>query len=177
MKTCTKCGQEKSASEFWKTNSKCKECRRIDSRERMKEFRQTDDYRAWLDKSRDRRNALKAKYRIQSGCKIRKQITEEHTKRVLEAEKKRADREYFNWCFIGPPKPSGAMNGADYRRWKYRNNQHYRNYHLDKRRRNVETVTTSYAREQLGIKDAPAELVEAKRLFILIKRQIKECTQ
>jgi hypothetical protein len=178
MKTCKQCGKTgEEAVDFRKGRAVCEECGREEARARMKEFRKTDAYKVWLEESSEYRKALKAKYRAMAGCKSRAKRAEIRRQKMEAADHVRAQREFFFAVFIGPPTPATAMNDADYMRWRYRNDTDVRGYHKEKRRRHVETVSISYARQQLGIKDAPMELIEAKRLFILIKRQIKELTQ
>lgn len=76
---------------------------------------------------------------------------------------------------VGPPKPSRKLLGdASYARWRYQLSESVRDYQIKKRRRYVESVSMSYARERLGVKDAPSVLVEAIRFHLLIKRTLKE---
>lgn len=75
--------------------------------------------------------------------------------------------------FVGPPRPSTVGN-AVYAKWKYQNDYCYREYHLQKRNRTAKEVPLRYAREKLGIRNAPQEMVEAKRLHMLIKRKLGE---
>lgn len=77
--------------------------------------------------------------------------------------------------FVGPPKPTPALVGyAAYARFRYWSDRAYREYQINKRKKTVAEVPLAYAREQLGIKNAPPALVEAKRYFLLIKREIGE---
>lgn len=79
--------------------------------------------------------------------------------------------------FVGPPKPTPSSIGrAAYHRWLYAKNLEYRAYHIAKRKRYVQEISLSYARYRLGVKDAPIELVEVKRLNLFIKRKLKEST-
>lgn len=75
--------------------------------------------------------------------------------------------------FIGPPKPTAkSIGNAAYAKWRYWNGG--REYQINKRKKAVAEVPLFYARERLGIKNAPTALVEAKRYFLLIKRMIGE---
>ena len=182
MKVCKQCGKTgEPLVDFRKGRALCIVCDNERSRLRMANYYQTDAYRKWLIETREARKERKERYRREAGCRTWEEMVSEKAKakadRLRELEKLRAEREFFYLTFIGPPTPATAMTDSEYESWRYKNDSEYRAYHLAKRRRNVEQVTTSYARQQLGIKGAPDDLVEVKRLFILIKRQLKEMTQ
>jgi len=173
-KTCSACGAtgEKSTL-FPKSGSQCKACCRERQQKYIDGLKEKGLYEALVKKHQQARNKQKQEARRAKGCRLKGEI---HS----EAEKKRQGkvdvalaRERFKAEFVGPPTANSVCTKAEYRRWRYQNNDQVRKYQIEKRHRYVTKVTTSYARERLRCKSAGAELIEAKRLHLLIKRGLK----
>lgn len=98
-----------------------------------------------------------------------RKLCDAHVKAFLKHMKK------LSMELVGPPKPSQKLLGtAAYRRWLYRASASVRDYQIGKRMRYVENVSMGYARERLGVINAPSVLVEAACFHLRIKRLLKE---
>ena len=149
--------------------------------ERMAEYRKTEAYQRWLIESRERRKALKEKYRRERGCKPRTEIADQKKQRAAEKDRQQEERRRFKAQFIGPPRPRAVMSDAEYSRWRYRND--CGEYQKKKRSRQIYGVADCYVAQRLGlpVKHIPEGLISLKREQILfarsmnkLRKQIKE---
>lgn len=146
-------------------------------RERAAAYRKTEAFARWLVDSRQRRIELKRKYRREAGARSREDITRDACiKAAIKAanlEAKRADIIKAAMEFVGPHLPSKSKNPAAYSRFRYQTDAEFREKEKARVAAKKATVPMYYARQMLGLGHlAPDELVEAKRLQLLIKKQI-----
>lgn len=154
--------------------STLKEEKKRKDRERAAAWRKTEDYARWLESSRQRRIELKRKYRREAGARSRESIAEEARIKAARLEAKRADRIKAAMEFVGPPRPSSSKNNTAYVRLRYQTDAKFQEKEKARVAANKATVPTYYARQMLGLgHSAPDELVEAKRLQLLIKKHIR----
>lgn len=178
-KTCSKCGIKGRAEyEFYAKGSVCKECVRKKQRAYIANLKQSGTYEAYLDKHRGEKKEAKARARRARGCLLRKEITKRAAEKA--AEKKANENEFdrlrreFIADFCGPPRPGRKLLGdACYSRRRYQTKDHVREYQIAKRHKCVTDVTFAYARCLLGISKAPKELIEAKQVYLRIRRELK----
>lgn len=142
--------------------------------ERMAEYRKTEAYQRWLIESRERRKALKEKYRRERGCKPRTEIADQKKQRAAEKDRQQEERRRFKAQFIGPPRPSAGMSAAEYQRWRYRND--CGEYQKKKKARHVCKCSDSYVAQQIGmpVECVPEEVISFKREQILFSRVVKK---
>ena len=148
------------------------------NRERAARRRKTEAYRAWWERSRELRRSLKEKYRRQAGAKPRIEIMEAARKRKLEKSAEISARlaldEMMRAEFVGPVPPSKKDDPSGYFTFRYRTDPNFREKEKARVAAKKATVPMYYARQMLGIGAiAPDELVEAKRLQLLIKKHIR----
>ena len=147
-------------------NKKAVEC--------MAEYRKTEAYQRWLIESRERRKALKEKYRRERGCKPRTEIADQKKQRAAEKDRQQEERRMFRAQFVGPPRPKAILNDAEYQRWRYRRDGG--KYQKMKRGKHISQCSESYVAQQLGVRvgDVPKEIVDLKREQILFSRVVKK---
>ena len=115
------------------------------------------------------RKAYKADIRRKQGAKSRDQITlETAAKRAAIANEKKRLSEARMDSFQGPPRPDKKT--AEGYRWLYANDERFREKEKARSKAKKASVPLYYARQMLGIKDAPEALVQAKQIYLRIKK-------
>ena len=146
------------------------------ARERMAAHRQTPEYQEWLQRSRELRRQLKAKYRRQAGCKTRD--PEERAARLAQQQARREQRAMLAALHDAHVKRFRAVMKA-----RAKAARRYASAPDGERERSAarkRSLPDSYVRELLRGMGIPAEaitphLIELKRevkLFRHLSRQI-----
>jgi hypothetical protein len=133
-------------------------------------------YRSWLERSRESRAESKRRARRAAGAITRAAISENARVRADEREQlaasRRAERERQRLEFIGPQKPKSGT--AAHFRIRYQTDESFREKEKARVAAKKARVPLSYARQQLRMgKDAPDDLVQLKRMHMLIKKSLR----
>jgi len=177
MKTCTKCNVEKPFTEFYKDTRPvsglsytCKVCSNNASVDWYKKSKDTEAYKA-------RRDAYNA-YRKSEEYKAQRRATRDLVKNREECKKYAAS----NKEKIATRHKADRQARPDVYKERRRNN-----YHKSGKQRGLEGIknlTDNYVKNVLVIRskgltyaDIPQALVEAKRLQLLIKREVRDADQ
>ena len=108
------------------------------------------------------------------GATPREHIAEAARIKAAILDTERADRIKAAMEFVGPPRPSSSHNNTAYVRLRYQTDTEFREKEKARVAAKKAKVPTYYARQMLGLgRLAPDELVEAKRLQLLIKKHIR----
>lgn len=158
------------------TRRKWREKNREEINAKQRAFQRTEKFKEWLQKTRDQRLKKREQQRRVDGATPRSVIAETSLARVAEREQlkleRKAERERQQLEFIGPPKPRSGT--AAYFRIRYQTDESFREKERARVAAKKERVPLYYARQQLGLgKDAPEELVQVKRLHLLIKKALR----
>jgi hypothetical protein len=171
MKTCTQCGENKELTEFFKANntkdkrrSNCKQCsknyvkRFFSDPERLAQRREknVNRMRIYRIEHPEKTKEANDKYRfthIEERRAYGKKIYEKH--KIIYNENKRKRRR-------DNPIKVRALCNARAKRAKENLNDHY-----------VRNILVNGLNVRLKLNEIPKELIEAKRLQLLIKRRVK----
>lgn len=147
------------------------------SRLRQAEWRKTDQYREWLEKSRERRAALNRKYRRAAGSQSRKEIAQraaaKAAAKAAATEARRVAKADFVANFIGPPIPSKAMTDAEHYKWRIRNDPDFYAKELDRAQRYKARTRPGYKDSLVKWAEMPQTMKQVKHLQYLISRQLE----
>ena len=141
------------------------------ARLRMEKRRATPEYQNWLAQSQDYRTEKKAEYRRAQGCVAREDISAQAAEKKAIAAAKKEARQQFKAEFVGPPKP--AHGSAPAYRSRYQGDLEFSAKERQRAKDNKAALPDYYVKQQLGFKDAPAVLVEVKRIQLQIKRELR----
>jgi hypothetical protein len=188
QKVCTKCGVEKTLSEFRMKkrrtglfpSSKCKGCTRQEQREAWVKSGKPRlgwskvPFDQWTPEMREAHRKSKEKQRRKSGAKTRDEIAEEKRKRqeLKEAERARIAEER-----AAKKKMPAGMSAAERFRWRYRNDPEFREKQKTRTIQSKRRVPLWYANQQLGgtsDRRYPTPLLLAKQMQLRIRHQLKE---
>lgn len=141
---------------------------------RSAEFRKSPQYRDLMDRTRESRKARKEKYRREAGAVPRDVIHAKAVEKKISEAKQKELKKQFEDFFVGPPKPHSFLSKANYYRWRYQNDDEFREKEKIRSKTKKAACPDFYIRQQLGGIECSKKLIEAKRLQLQIKRFIKE---
>ncbi len=171
IKTCKHCGiTGEDGIVFHKKIGLCRDCERIQARERMAAWRLTSGYTEWLQASRESRKANKEKYRRAKGIKsieeLKQEAAQKQSIKKLEKEQRRKELR----------KPWHGLSDTDAYRLRYALDPAYREKEKARTSETKKQVPLWYANQMLGGSKSvkyPEILLEVKRLHLLIKRKLE----
>lgn len=144
------------------------------ARDRQSVRRNTEAYRQWLVESKELRRKLKEKYRRQCGARQISEVRKEAEEKRIKKRKLEEERRQFDDVFCGPRIPSDPKIRYSIR---YAASEDFRRAERDRTRAQKANLANWYVKYLLGVKDAPIDLIELKRVHMKIKRYLGELNE
>ena len=201
MKTCKTCGEEKPIEEFVKSKNtkdgRLNKCKLCDNLVRKEQYYANHEYRKQKDKEYREKNKEKVKlwshkYKEKNREKIRiadrewrknnPELSRERSRRWRKLHGKehyQENKQMFIANAVRWQKENKERYIKRVKEWKMKNYNAWLQNERELHKTKVENLTDDYVvkllkgKGKLLMKDIPKELIEAKRLQILIQREIK----
>jgi len=201
MKTCKTCGEEKPIEEFVKSKNtkdgRLNKCKLCDNLVRKEQYYANHEYRKQKDKEYREKNKEKVKlwshkYKEKNREKIRiadrewrknnPELSRERSRRWRKLHGKehyQENKQMFIANAVRWQKENKERYIKRVKEWKMKNYNAWLQNERERHKTKVENLTDDYVvkllkgKGKLLVKDVPKELIEAKRLQILIQREIK----
>ena len=201
MKTCKTCGEEKPIEEFVKSKNtkdgRLNKCKLCDNLVRKEQYYANHEYRKQKDKEYREKNKEKVKlwshkYKEKNREKIRiadrewrknnPKLSRERSRRWRKLHGKehyQENKQMFIANAVRWQKENKERYIKRVKEWKMKNYNAWLQNERERHKTKVENLTDDYVvkllkgKGKLLMKDIPKELIEAKRLQILIQREIK----
>lgn len=201
MKTCKTCGKDKPIEEFVKSKNtkdgRLNKCKLCDNLTRKEQYYAKHEYRKQKDKEYREKNKEKVKlwshkYKEKNREKIRiaerewrknnPELSRERSRRWRKLHGKehyQKNREMFVANVIRWQKENKERYRKRLKEWRIKNHPECIEKERLSRKKATDKLTDGYVvrllkdKGKLLVKDVPKELIEAKRLQILIQREIK----
>jgi hypothetical protein len=201
MKTCKTCGEEKPIEEFVKSKNtkdgRLNKCKLCDNLVRKEQYYANHEYRKQKDKEYREKNKEKVKlwshkYKEKNREKIRiadrewrknnPELSRERSRRWRKLHGKehyQENKQMFIANAVRWQKENKERYIKRVKEWKMKNYNAWLQNERERHKTKVENLTDDYVvkllkgKGKLLMKDIPKELIEAKRLQILIQREIK----